>query len=180
MKTCFLFFVVFVSIFTVSCSKPVPNHAIDVFLEAPTRSNSFGLHQEIVLPVSGIRAKITTPPVADIDSFTNAEFIVQEIPQTGEEFLGIRLHVKEDKWLRIFQASGEAISEGRGLKRFFLVVDGQPIGYCLIRGRQIRRNDLFFIIEEKREGVELVKALKNVCFNLNEYILAWREYTEKR
>ncbi|MGF0069460.1 hypothetical protein [Candidatus Spyradosoma sp. SGI.093] len=156
-----------------ACSKPMPRHAIDVFLEAPTRSSSFGLHQDIVMPVSGVKARITTPPVADIDSFTNAEFLIQE--DMGEAIPGIRLQVKAEKWLQIYQASGEAIAEGRGLKRFFLVVDGNPVGYCLIR-RQIRRDDLFFVIESRKDGRELAEELREVCFVLNEYILERREY----
>lgn len=175
MKKLFFFIGILISLMFASCSKPMPTNAIDVFLEAPTRSGSFGLHQTIILPVSGVQARITTPPVADIDSFTNAEFVVQELPQTGERNLGIRLHVKADKWLQIYQASGEAIAEGRGIKRFFLVVNGRPIGYCLLR-RQIRRDDLFFIIESRKEGVELAEQLENICFELNEFILARREY----
>ena len=175
MKKLLLFIGLFISLFFLACSKPMPMNAIDVFLEAPARSGSFGLHQTLTMPVSGIKARITTPPVADIDSFTNAQFLVQEIPETGETNLGILLHVKADKWLQIYQASGEALAEGRGMKRFFLVVNGQPMGYCLIR-RQIRREDLFFIIESRKEGAELAESLRNICFDLNEFILARREY----
>lgn len=166
--------------FLPACSKPMPKHAVDVFLEAPTNSSSFGLHEYVSMPVSGIKAKITAPPVADIDSFTNAELLVQETDVGGEResVLGIRLHVKADKWLKIYQASGEAIAEGRGEKRFFLVVDGQPVGYCRLR-RQIRRDDLFFIVESRKNGNELVKELKDFCFMLNEYILERREYMKK-
>lgn len=175
MKKLLFFIGLFISLFFASCSKPMPMNAIDVFLEAPKKSNSFGLHQEIVMPVSGTKTKIIKFPIVDIDSLLNADIVSWVDPQNGEESLGILLYANEGKRIQIFQASSEAISEGRGLKRFFLIVNGKPIGYCKII-KPIRDGRLFFTIESRSEGEELVKELENVKFMLNEFILDWREY----
>ncbi|MCD8283307.1 MAG: hypothetical protein LUD39_05890 [Opitutae bacterium] len=163
-----------------SCSKPMPKHGIDVYLEASSKSGAFGSHQTIVMPVTGSTAKVITMPILDIDAFTNVELKQMDYPQLGIYAQpGLRMRIKRDKVVKIYQASGEALAEGAGQKRFFLIVDGNPIGYCRIWS-QIREDDLFFVIDSYKEGKELADELAELRFTLNEYILERREYMKER
>ncbi|MCR5183827.1 MAG: hypothetical protein K6B46_03910 [Opitutales bacterium] len=171
-------------LFIFACfSKPIPKHSIEVWLEAPSRSSSFGLHEKIVMPVSGITAYVTRPVVAGIDAFTNADLLIQDDPLTGLSVPGVRLRLKDDAWMNVYQMSSAALATAkkRGeIKRLFLVVDGHPIGYCKII-RPIRRDDLFFYIESnKKDPKDIDAELRDLRFNLNEYILDWREYKQEK
>lgn len=179
-KTIFALISACACLFVFGCfSKPIPKHSIEVYLEAPSRSNSFGLHEKIVMPVSGVTTYVTRPAVADIDSFTNADLLIQDDPVTGTSTPGVRLRLKDDAWMKVYQASVAAIGTTKkqgGIKRFFLIIDGHPVGYCKIY-TPIRRDNLFFYIETNKTLPQDIDAeLKDLRFNLNEYILDWREY----
>lgn len=162
-----------------ACSKPVPNHGIDVYLEAPTRSASFGSHQDIEMPASGMRAKVITMPILTIDSFTNVDLRLMDYPELGiTAYPVLWMRVKKDAQVKLYQASSEAIADGAGEKRFFLVVDGVPIGYSRI-WQPLRGDDLVFVIDSRKEGREQAEELEDLRFTLNDYILARREYMEK-
>lgn len=170
-KAFFLLFLCISLLFS-ACSHPIPKHAIEVFVESPKQSSARGMRQQVVMPVSGARLSVVSTPVIGTKAFTNSEVYNFRHPILGDEVQGIRLRQKDDAWLKVFQISGEAIG-----KHFLLVVDGRPIGYYPIR-KQIRKDELFFIIESRKSGAEFDKELKELNSVLNDYILEYREYNE--
>ncbi len=136
-------FLVFPFLFSLfcSCSKVAIKHEIDVFVESPSSSSAFGINQGIVMPATGMQAKVVTTPILDIDAFANVDIKFMDYPQLGISSIpGLLFKVKKEHLIKLYQVSGEALSEGKGAKRFFLFVDGQPVGYCRI-WNQIRDNN---------------------------------------
>ena len=175
-----------------ACSAPIPKNTVDLYLEAPARSASFGLHKSFAVNLGNgilINAKIIQTPIATIDDFTNVTFGAVEIPEfdaqgrrvAGNQVPGIRVFTDTKARYKIFSATEDARAKREGIKRVFLFANGQPIGYFPIFDA-IRRDYLDFIVfmDPTMPDEEKTRELEDIKFRLNEYILAYREYVKNQ
>lgn len=168
-----LFSVVFVGLFC-SCSPKAPEHYIACFLESPKQAGTFELQREYVLPVIDKQIRVGRDPIFNIDAFSDCVVSEKYDPVFESATPGLFFRIKDDYALRLRQVA--ARGEGR---RLLLVADGKPLGFCTLR-KDFTRNDLFFFIITSTTGEEERLQLEDLCFELNGYILEFREYKERQ
>ena len=150
-----------------------PRNAPSIHIESQNPSNPGA--RTVVMPQTGLRFTLNAAPVVP-----EANILATDVCDAGTPELRrkvVRVYVDTPGAKEIYQYSVKA----RG-KRFFLLVDGTPVGVCPIDG-PIRNsnNTIFFDVEvpgdtlDKKEAA--VFALSN---DLNESILKIREEKESK
>lgn len=170
-KTIALIFSVF---FTFGCSPKVPEHYIAFYLEAPERKGAFEAQKFLFLPVVNKEIRVSNDPVFDIGALSDCT--VREIfdPTLEQSFEGLFFRIKDEYTIRLKQ-----ISANREGQKFILVADGKPLGFCVLK-KDFSRGDLFFHVMTTADGIEKREQLEELCFELNKFILEFREYKERR
>lgn len=158
--------------FLCSCSPKRPEHYIACYLESPKQAGTFELQREFILPVIDKKIRVGRDPILNIDAFSDCVVSEKYDPVLESSDPGLFFRIKDEFALRLRQVA--ARGEGRKL---LLVADGQPLGFCTLK-RDFTRNDLFFFIITSADGEEKRLQLDDLCFELNGYILEFREYKE--
>lgn len=175
MKKVFLFSAFLSLIFLFSgCSPKIPEHYIGFYLESSNRGNAFDVQKTYFLPVIDKEIKVGRNPVLDIDALSDCIVTDKFDPVIEEEICGLFFRIKDEFTIRLRQIAANAAG-----RKILLVADGKPLGFCLLK-KDFTRNDLFFYIMSSAVDEEKKEQLEELCFELNGYILEYREYKEKR
>lgn len=173
MKKIILSFVFsFFCVLLCSCASKVPEHYVAFYLESPKKAGTFDISRTFVLPVIDREIQVMRDPVFNIDSLSDCVVSQKYDPVLDKSIPGLFFRIKDEYSIRLGQIAARA--EGR---RFLLVADGKPLGFCLLK-KNLTRNDLFFFIMTPATGEEALNQLDELCFELNSYILEFREYKE--
>ncbi len=157
-----------------SCASKVPEHYIAFYLETPKQAGTFDISKTFVVPVINKKIQVMRDPVFNIDAFSDCVVSQKYDPVLDLSVPGLFFRIKDEYSIRLNQVAARA--EGR---RFLLVADGKPLGFCVLK-KNLTRNDLFFFIMTSAEGEEQMKQLDDLCFELNSFILEFREYKENQ
>lgn len=161
-------------LFLCSCATKVPEHYVAFFLESPARAGTFELQRSFTLPVIDKEIRTGREPVFNIDALSDCIVSEKFDPVMEKSVPGLFFRVKDENEIRLRQLG--ASSAGR---RLLLVADGKPLGFCPVK-RDFSRNDLFFYVMTSATGAEEEQQLEELSFELNSYILQFREYEENR
>lgn len=164
----------FFCILGAGCSPKVPEHYVAFFLESPQRAGTFEMQRSFVLPVIDKEVKVGNDPVFNIDAFSDCVVSEHFDPVMEQNFDGLFFRIKDEYAIRLKQVA----SNGAG-RKFVLVADGKPLGFCTLK-KDFSRSDLFFHIMTSATGQEKRRQLEDLSFELNSFILEFREYKEKR
>lgn len=156
-----------------SCSPSMPEHYVAFYLESPNRSGIVDFQRSFTLPVINKEVRVGRDPVFNIDTLSDCVVSEKFDSEINRSTPGLFFRVKDETTVRIRQIAAQA--EGR---RLILVADGKPLGFCVI-GRNFTRNDLFFYIMTSATGQEARDQVEELAFELNGFILAFREYKEQ-
>lgn len=166
----FFFFPFFA--FLCACSPKPPQHYVALYLESPAKGGTFELQRSFVLPVIDKEVRVGRDPVFNIDAFSDC-LVHEKYDETFNRSVpGLFFRIKDEFALRLRQIS--VSGEGR---RLILVADGKPLGFCTLK-KDFSRNDLFFFVMTTASGDQLMRQLEDLCFDLNSFILEFREYKE--
>lgn len=164
----------FVCVFLCSCVSKTPEHYIALYLESPKKVGAFDVSKTFVVPVINKKIQVMRDPVFNIDAFSDCVVSQKYDPVLETSVPGLFFRIKDEYSIRLNQIASRA--EGR---RFLLVADGKPLGFCMLK-KNLTRNDLFFFIMTTAEGEEQLNQLDDLCFELNGFILEFREYKENQ
>jgi len=174
-KNIFLFVVALCLLAFSSCFSPKqPEHYVALYLESPQQDGIFGVQRTFFLPVIDKEIKTGKDPVLNIDALSDFDVCEKFDSITEQSSFGLFLKIKDDYAIKLRQISASA--PGRKL---ILVADGQPLGFCVLKNN-FTRNDLFFYIMTSSSGNETIGQMEDLCFELNGFILAYREYKEQK
>ena len=168
-----VFFLFFCFLFC-SCSTKVPEHYVALYIEAPKKSGTFDISRTFNIPVINKQIQVSRDPVFNIDAFSDCVVSQKYDSVLNESVPGLFFRIKDEFSIRLNQIGARA--EGR---RLLLVADGKPLGFCVLK-KNLTRNDLFFFVMTSAEGDERLNQLDDLCFELNSYILEFREYKERK
>ena len=145
-----------------------------LYLESPAKSGTFELQRSFVLPVIDKEVRVGRDPVFNIDSLSDCVVSEKYDAVFDRSVPGLFFRLKDECSIRLRQIAANA--EGR---RLILVADGKPLGFCVLR-RDFSRNDMFFFVMTSASGEEMRRQLDDLCFELNCFILEFREYKENK
>lgn len=160
--------------FLCSCASKVPEHYVAFYLESPKKTGTFDVSRTFTLPVINKEIRVSRDPVFNIDALSDCVVSQKYDPVLDTHIPGLFFRIKDDYSIRLEQIASRA--EGR---KFLLVADGKPLGFCVLK-KNMTRNDLFFFVMTSVSGNEALSQLDELCFELNGYILEFREYKENQ
>ena len=173
-KIFFSFFFIISCLLFCSCVSKTPEHYIAFYLESPKKSGTFDVSRTFTVPVINKEIRVSRDPVFNIDAFSDCVVSQKYDSVLDTSVPGLFFRIKDEYSIRLEQVASRA--EGR---KFLLVADGKPLGFCLLK-KNMTRNDLFFFIMTSATGDEALSQLDDLCFELNGYILEFREYKENQ
>lgn len=168
-----LVFAVAAAVILSGCSPKMPEHYVAFYLESPNRSGIVDFQRSFTLPVIDKEVRTGRDPVFNIDSLSDCVVSERVDAELGVSSIGLFFRVKDETAVRMRQIAAGA--EGR---RLILVADGRPLGFCVVT-RNFTRNDLFFYVMTSATGQEARDQMQELCFELNSFILEFREYKEQ-
>ena len=160
--------------FLCACSPKIPEHYVALYLESPVKNGTFEFQRSFMLPVIDKEVRVGRDPVFNIDAFSDCVLSERYDEVFDRSVSGLFFRIKDEYAIRLRQIAANA--EGR---RLILVADGKPLGFCVLQ-RNFSRNDLFFFIMTSASGEEMKLQLEDLSFELNSFILEFREYKENR
>lgn len=160
-------------VFSACFSAKQPEHYVALYLESPQRDGIFELQRTFVLPVIDKEIKTGKDPVLNIDALSDFDVSEKFDSITEQRAFGLFLRIKDDYAIKLRQISSNAAG-----RKLILVADGKPLGFCVLKNG-FTRNDLFFYIMTSATGEEAIRQVEDLCFELNGFILTYREFKEE-
>lgn len=157
-----------------SCSSKVPENYVACFLESPKQSGVFERQRYFTLPVLDREVRVGENPIFNIDAFSDCLVTEKYDEVLDRSIPGLFFRLKDEYAIRLKQIAAKA--PGRKL---LLVANGRPLGFSVLK-TDYSRNDMFFFIMTSATGEEERDQLDDLCFELNGFILEYREYKENK
>lgn len=158
-----------------SCFSPKsPEHYVAFYLESAQSAGIFEAQRTFVLPMLDKEVRTGRDPVLNMDALSDCVVSEKVDPVLNRSDYGLFFRIKDDYAIRLRQISAAAAG-----RKLILVADGKPLGFCSL-SRNFTRNDLFFYVMTSASGEEAKDQLDDLCFELNGFILTFREFKEQQ